>query len=144
MKKIFAYLCMLTGTTLLAASCNEELRIDSYSQPEPVISSFSPMSGPIGTLITVKGEGLGSIRSAKINGGEIAVKHMISANEMVLQTTSAGSTGFITLESADCTVQSAEKFTYTYPTPSITTYPSAYTVGELAVFFAQGLTPYSA
>lgn len=139
MKKIFAYLCMLTGTTLLAASCNEELRIDSYSQPEPVISSFSPTSGPIGTLITVKGEGLGSIRSAKINGGEIAVKHMISANEMVLQTTSAGSSGFITLESADCTVQSAEKFTYTYPTPSITTYPSAYTVGELAVFFGAGL-----
>ena len=113
MKKIFAYLCMLTGTTLLAASCNEELRIDSYSQPDPVINSFSPSSGPVGTLITVKGEGLGSIRSAKINGGEVAVKHMISGNEIVLQTTSAGSTGVITLENADCAVQSTEKFTYT-------------------------------
>lgn len=75
---------MLTGTTLLTASCNEELRIDGYSQPEPVINSFSPSSGPVGTLITVKGEGLGSIRSAKINGGEVAVKHMISVNEIVL------------------------------------------------------------
>lgn len=139
MKKIFAYLCMLTGTTLLAASCNEELRIDSYSQPDPVINSFSPSSGPVGTLITVKGEGLGSIRSAKINGGEVAVKHMISGNEIVLQTTSAGSTGVITLENADCAVQSTEKFTYTYPTPSITTYPPTYTVGELAVFFGSGL-----
>lgn len=139
MKKIIAYLCTLAGAVLLAASCNETLRIDSYETPMPTIASFSPSSGPVGTLVTIKGHGLNDIRTAWINGEEVTIKHLISGSELVLETTTTGSTGVIELEGPGGKAQSGEVFTYTYPTPVITTSPSSCTVGELALFFGEGL-----
>lgn len=78
-------------------------------------------------------------KKAYINDAEVEIRYAISGNEIVLRTTTAGSTGFISLEGPDGSAQSAEIFTYTYPTPEITTYPESFTVGNEVVFFGSGL-----
>lgn len=78
-------------------------------------------------------------KKAYINDAEVEIRYAISGNEIVLRTTTAGSTGPISLEGPDGTARSAEIFTYTYPTPEITTYPESFTVGDEVVFFGTGL-----
>lgn len=139
MKRIFAIPFLLVGMLLLTVSCNEELQIATYDQEAPSIASFTPTTGPVGTLVTVRGAGLHRIEKAYINDAEVEIRYAISGNEIVLRTTTAGSTGFISLEGPDGSAQSAEIFTYTYPTPEITTYPESFTVGNEVVFFGSGL-----
>ena len=139
MKRIFAIPFLLVGMLLLTVSCNEELQIATYDQEAPSIASFTPTTGPVGTLVTVRGAGLHRIEKAYINDAEVEIKYAISGNEIVLRTTTAGSTGPISLEGPDGTARSTEIFTYTYPTPEITTYPESFTVGDEVVFFGTGL-----
>ncbi|HJC52750.1 MAG TPA: hypothetical protein H9933_05325 [Candidatus Alistipes merdavium] len=139
MKRIFAIPFLLVGMLLLTVSCNEELQIATYDQEAPSIASFTPTTGPVGTLVTVRGAGLHRIEKAYINDAEVEIRYAISGNEIVLRTTTAGSTGPISLESPDGTARSTEIFTYTYPTPEITTYPESFTVGDEVVFFGTGL-----
>ncbi len=139
MKRIFAIPFLLVGMLLLTVSCNEELQIATYDQEAPSIASFTPTTGPVGTLVTVRGAGLHRIEKAYINDAEVEIRYAISGNEIVLRTTTAGSTGPISLEGPDGTARSAEIFTYTYPTPEITTYPESFTVGDEVVFFGTGL-----
>lgn len=139
MKRIFAIPFLLVGMLLLTVSCNEELQIATYDQEAPSIASFTPTTGPVGTLVTVRGAGLHRIEKAYINDAEVEIRYAISGNEIVLRTTTAGSTGPISLEGPDGTARSTEIFTYTYPTPEITTYPESFTVGDEVVFFGTGL-----
>lgn len=139
MKRIFAIPFLLVGMLLLTVSCNEELQIATYDQEAPSIASFTPTTGPVGTLVTVRGAGLHRIGKAYINDAEVEIRYAISGNEIVLRTTTAGSTGPISLEGPDGTARSTEIFTYTYPTPEITTYPESFTVGDEVVFFGTGL-----
>lgn len=93
MKRIFAIPFLLVGMLLLTVSCNEELQIATYDQEAPSIASFTPTTGPVGTLVTVRGAGLHRIEKAYINDAEVEIRYAISGNEIVLRTTTAGSTG---------------------------------------------------
>lgn len=73
MKRIFAIPFLLVGMLLLTVSCNEELQIATYDQEAPSIASFTPTTGPVGTLVTVRGAGLHRIEKAYINDAEVEI-----------------------------------------------------------------------
>ncbi len=132
MKNIFlTFLSVCTAALVL--SCNEQVKFDSFTQQAPVLTSFYPAQGPVGTEITVTGENLQSITAATINGGAAVMVSRISDTEVVIRATAAGSTGVISLASAQGTTVSDDSFTYTYPIPAVTAYPAKFPVGEMAV-----------
>ncbi len=139
MKAITIRLSALCAATLLLFSCNEKLTVDAYVAQAPIIHSFSPTTGPIGTLITVTGEYLQNIDTAWINGGKVVIQSKINANELILRTTVAGRTGKILLYSPQGEVESEESYTYTYATPAITQYPATFLEEDVAVIIGTNL-----
>ena len=85
----------------------------------PTIISFSPTSGPIGTLVTIVGTNLTSIASASINGTAANITSQ-SANSITIAVGPGTTTGLITLN---------------YSTGSIST-SSVYTVNTAASCFS--------
>ena len=77
MKRIFTIPFLLDGMLLLTVSCNEELQIATYDQEAPSIASFTPTTGPVGTLVTVRGavkddtvQSLGTLADALHSAGK--------------------------------------------------------------------------
>lgn len=140
MKKILFYLTILSGV-MLFASCNEELTIDSYEQAAPVIASFTPESGPVGTEITVTGENLQKITEVYINDKEVEVKNRISSTQLILKATSDGRTGVIKLVSVEGETVSASAYTYVYSAPAISQdqSPTQFEVGSEVLFIGTSL-----
>ncbi len=128
MKKIFFIFAVALSSLLV--SCNEELIFDVTVQEAPSITSFSPATGVVGTEITIMGENLQNVTSAYINNVEVVVSSRISGNIVSITATQDASSGVIKLVSAEGDAISSEQFTYSYPTPTITSIPSAITAGE--------------
>lgn len=125
-------------------SCNEKLNISEYHAPSPSISGFSPSEGPVGTQITIEGDGLGNITSAMINGQDVEIKYCISNKTIILKTTANASSGKITLEGPEGTAESAETFTFTYPVPEVNEdIPEFYYASTISVITGENLNAIS-
>ena len=96
MKRIFAIPFLLVGMLLLTVSCNEELQIATYDQEAPSIASFTPTTGPVGTLVTVRGAGRHRIEKAYINDAEVEITTIPNRSPWVTRSSSSvrASTGF--------------------------------------------------
>ena len=63
---------------------------------QPVITSFSPSSGPVGTLVTIKGTGFGSPVSVSV-GGVTAIPVSSTGNQLVAMVMPGAVTGGISV-----------------------------------------------
>jgi len=76
----------------------------------PVISSFTPASGPAGTVVTVTGTNIGGAATAKIGGVTVQLT-VRSANKIVLTVPEGAKTGRISVTTAGGTGSSRSSFT---------------------------------
>ncbi|HVR38876.1 MAG TPA: hypothetical protein VMU84_07245, partial [Thermoanaerobaculia bacterium] len=101
----------------------------------PTITSFSPGSGPVGTLVTINGANFFSTNFVKFNG--VASAFTVVTNGVITATVPAGATtGVIGINNAVGTTNSASNFTVT-PAPdlAITKTASASTVPTSSPYF---------
>ncbi len=76
----------------------------------PVISSFSPKSGSVGTLVTIQGSSLDKVNSVSI-GGKSALIISISASSLTAFVMPESTDGSVSVSSASGTANSSENFT---------------------------------
>ena len=91
-----------TGSTTLTS--NRTFRVT------PTLTSFTPLSGPVGTSVTINGTGLTQATYVKFNG-ESAVFSVQSDSEITATVPSDATTGKITVTTAGGTAVSTASFT---------------------------------
>ncbi len=79
------------------------------------IASFTPISGPVGTTVTITGTGLAGATAVKFNGTTATITSN-TATTIVTTVPAAATTGTITVTNATGTATSATSFTVTAPT----------------------------
>jgi outer membrane protein assembly factor BamB len=100
--------------------------LDQPTATTPSISSFAPMSGPIGATVVIKGSGLAGTTGVSFNG--TAATSFTSTSTQVVATVPAGTTsGPITVTTPGGTASTATSFTITS------------NVGDLAVTYQIGV-----
>ena len=100
------------------------------AQP-PTISSFTPSSGPVGTLVTITGTNLSTPTALTIGGtGAIAVSN--NGTKLVGMVMPGAITGIVSVTTAGGTANSGSNFTVT-PTPFPSSQQGAKLVGTGAV-----------
>lgn len=78
----------------------------------PIITSFTPTSGPVGTVVTISGSGFTNTSAVKFNG--LAAAFTFQSDSRLLATTPTGATtGKISVTTPEGTAQSASDFTVT-------------------------------
>jgi hypothetical protein len=78
-----------------------------------VISSFSPVSGPIGTTVTVNGSGFTGVSSVKFNGVSTPQFYVSSSTKLFARVPFWATTGKISVTTSGGTATSATNFTVT-------------------------------
>ena len=78
----------------------------------PTITSFSPASGPVGTLVTITGTNLANATSVKFNGAAAVIKSK-TATQVVATVPTGATTGTITVTTSNGTATSKTAFTVT-------------------------------
>ncbi|RBL88352.1 MBG domain-containing protein [Chitinophaga flava] len=81
----------------------------------PMINSFAPASGPVGTLIKIQGTGLDNGPTVSV-GGVNAITVSVSATEVVVMVMPGTTTAAVVVNTADGNATSATSFTVV-PTP---------------------------
>jgi uncharacterized repeat protein (TIGR03803 family) len=105
-----------TGTTgAVTVATPSGFRVSSKNfMVLPVISSFSPTSGPVGTQVVIKGTGL--TQTTKVTFGGVAATNFTKSATQVTATVPTGAvTGKIGITTAGGTATSATVFTVTPP-----------------------------
>jgi hypothetical protein len=85
---------------------------DNFS-PTLSITGYSPTSGPVGTVVDIKGIGFTPDATVKFNGTTTATVTYIGPGEVKATVPTGASTGPITLTTAAGTVQARSKYTLT-------------------------------
>ena len=135
MKTIYKYLIFLSLSALslsLIWTCNEdavETDMDALRQVfPPVIASFIPSSGPVGTVITITGDNLGSIETVWIGGIEVLIKNRVSQELLIAEVTVNAKSGKIKVQNRAGTAESGNNFTMEYAVPTLTDFPANATI----------------
>ncbi len=103
----------------LSASIAEVLLAKVDGAATPVIRSFTPISGPVGTTVTINGSGLTGASSVKFNG-KAAAFSVASAAKITATVPSGATSGSISIIAPGGLVTSSAKFTVsTTTTPSL-------------------------
>lgn len=88
--------------------------------PGPVIVSFSPTSGPVGTVVNLTGSGFNSVSSVKFNTLSSSSIQSTSSTLVSAAVPSGATTGLISVTNANgCTTQSTSGFAVTAATVQI-------------------------
>lgn len=91
--------------------------------PSPVVTSFTPASGPVGTSVTVTGTGFTGVTAVAFNG--VGATFTFNSDTQITATVPSGaSTGPIAVTTPGGTAQSATNFTFV-PAPTITGFAPA-------------------
>ncbi|MBH8571319.1 hypothetical protein KB206_20675 [Microvirga sp. STS02] len=98
--------------------------------PAPVVSSFAPGSGPVGTVVVLTGTGFANASSVRVNG--VAATFAVNSSTSITTTVPAGaSTGLIAVTTPGGTSSSAAAFTV-IPPPILTSFtPTSGSVGTV-------------
>ena len=132
--KVFLFVAI----TAMLAAC-EKTYIPSHELKAPVISSFSPEQGEVGTQITILGENLERVDTVEIGGTAAVICYRVNATKLVAEVVSGNRTGKIRVASVAGSSESAEIFTVHYAKPSIPVYPEEGTVNAEVVVEGKNL-----
>ena len=105
----------------------------------PTITSFSPTSGPAGTVIIINGTNF-SLASAVSFGGTPAQTYSVNSPTMIVATVGSGSSGNISVTTPGGTATMAG-FTFIAPAPTITSFtPSSGSTGTVISIYGTNFT----
>ncbi len=113
----------LDGITITRSniSSNQTITIDTSGSPPPdppIISSFNPTSGPVGTLVTITGDNFTGANSVKFNN--VAAAFNVESDSVITASVPTGATtGKISVTNSAGTGFSADDFTVTSPPSQI-------------------------
>lgn len=116
--KFFRYVILLAAA-MTSVACNEVLNIEEDVQEAPIVESFEPTSGPVGTIVTVKGKYLNNVNKAYINGVEVPLYERVSDTQLSFTVSADASTGKVTVENVFGAFTTEDVFTYTYAVPEL-------------------------
>ena len=85
--------------------------------PGPVVSGFSPASGPVGTNVVVSGSNFSGVTGVQFNGKPATVWAVVSASQISVVVPNGATTGPIRVLTATTSAASASPFTVTAPAP---------------------------
>ncbi len=104
----------------------------------PTVSSISPASGPVGTLVTVNGTGL--TQTTKVTIGTILATSftVVSDSKVTVTVPTGAKTGKVAVTTTGGTVNSASSFSVTPTISSFT--PASGPVGTIVTIMGTGLT----
>ncbi|QMU29862.1 PKD domain-containing protein [Adhaeribacter radiodurans] len=101
------------GTYTVTATvngCSVSATVSVSIQQAVAVSSFSPLSGPVGTVVTIKGSGFTNISSVKFNNTNAS--YAVKDAQTIVATVPAGSsTGLISVTTPNGTATSNSNFT---------------------------------
>ena len=89
--------------------------------PSPAISSFSPVSGPVGTKVTINGSGYAGTVTVKFNGTASSSVTLVSSVQLAATVPTGATTGLITVTTAGGTATTGTAFTV-LAVPSISSF----------------------
>jgi hypothetical protein len=136
-KNLLLTFILIAGIT----ACQEDTFIETFEIKAPVISSFSPQTGEVGSEITITGENLQRVDTVLIGDGLAEIKYRISSTKLVAKVLSSSRNGKITVENSAGKSESSDSFTITYLNPYIdpANYPASGTVNEEIVLTGEHL-----
>lgn len=100
------------------AKSADKFTVTEPTIPLPVISSFSPASGPVGTTVTIFGSNLDGASEVAFNGTPCAGIISKTATDIVVLVPNGASSGIISVKTALGSVVSKDRFKVTVGTPS--------------------------
>lgn len=109
----------------------------------PVISSFTPSSGPVGTVVTLTGTGFTGATAVTFNGVTATSFTVTSATQLVATVPAGATTGKIAVTTADGTGTSANSYSVTtgIPLPYLASFtPASGPAGTLVTINGSNLT----
>ncbi len=89
--------------------------------PPPTITSFTPVSGLVGTKVTITGTNLASATSVTFNGVAATTVTLTSATSISATVPAGATSGTLRVTTAAGTATSATVYTVTLPVPTVTT-----------------------
>jgi hypothetical protein len=98
----------------------------------PTITSFNPISGPVGTLVTITGTNLTGATSIEFHGTTATSFTVVNATQITATVPSGTTTGTITASTPGGTATSSGSFTVT-TTPATGSYIADHTVAKDSV-----------
>jgi uncharacterized repeat protein (TIGR03803 family) len=126
-----------TGTVVVVRPSGSLTSIQTF-KVTPAISSISPSSGPIGTVVTVTGTGLTQTTKVTIGGVKATTFTVKSDSSVTVTIPTACKTGKITVTTNGGSATSSSTFNVT---PTITSFtPTSGKVGTSVVITGTGLT----
>lgn len=111
---------MMSLLALAAVSC-EKVTIEDKTELAPVISSFTPLSAPVGAEVVITGEYLQNVVRAYVGEVPVVISQKVSDTRLSIRITEDVTQGAITLESSIGKASSEQTFTASYAVPSINT-----------------------
>src|SRR5579859_2395561 len=134
--------CFVLTTAALLSGCSTG-SVSQTPPPQnasPTITSFSPTSGAIGTSVTLTGTNFTGATSVTI-GGVSATFSVSSATSATLTVPSAAATGKISLVTPQGTATSANNFTVSVASPTLTSFsPTSGQVGTTVTLTGTNFT----
>lgn len=106
----------------------------------PIITGFTPPSGPVGTIVTLTGYNFTGLTAAAIGTKAITTFAATSATTATVEIPSTGTTGKLSLTNAAGTGSSTAYFTVTTSAPAISIVPDSVWPGQTFVITGSRLT----
>lgn len=128
-----------TGTT--TATSSADFTVSNLSPP--VISNFSPASGPIGTTVTITGQNFsGQLTGNAVKfGNVVAVVSAATTTTLTVAVPASATTGKISVTTNGITATSSTDFTISGPTPVITSFsPLSGPIGATVIITGQNFS----
>jgi hypothetical protein len=86
----------------------------------PVVTSFTPAQGPVGTKVTVNGSNFTGVTAVAFNGTPSGNFTFLSDSQLTAYVPAGATTGKISVTNGNGTGQSTTDFTVTIPPPQVT------------------------
>lgn len=116
---ILSLASVLLSASMLLAGC-DNTSVDEVTPSAPVIESFSPAEGSVGTEIVITGSDLDDVVSATIGGVPATLSEKVSDTRLSIKVSGEAKSGKIALTNSLGTTESDGSFTVTYPAPAAT------------------------
>ncbi len=125
---------MLVGLILVSlfiGGCDEEVSVFEQKVASPIVSSFTPSTGAVGTDLTINGDFLTDVDTVKIGGVLAQIKSRVSKNQLVVNVLPECKSGVVSVHNSTGWIASSESFTMEYIIPTLASFSSTAKVNDV-------------